>query len=285
MARGARPSDVYRLPEHARAAEDSRTPPPDDPRRRFPAWLGVALVLALVLVVSGVLGTSAAPVPGQAPLVDIVSEDQAIAALALYGAEASAITQLRQREDIFANPGPGDAARVANNGAAETQQALEAARKVVNPDPLMAAYVQHGDHSTTIRYFTDARTVADTIALFTSTHATLFDGTGSIPLDEAYTRISSEVSGGSRPAPLDDWGHALLDIIEERGGQQAALQGRADSQRLWAQLVTSAQPAGVTELVTYIDGLPAVTVDGLRGHPVAGPALRQLVEQSRQISQ
>src|SRR5687768_9118137 len=108
MVRTARPSDLYRLPDARRAASDSASEPPP-PRRRFPAWLGVALVLAVVLVVSGLIGTTAAPNTGTAPLVDIVREDQAIAALALYGAQADAIAELKQRQDIYALPGPRDA--------------------------------------------------------------------------------------------------------------------------------------------------------------------------------
>lgn len=284
MARSARPSDLYRLPEHSHAEQATTAPRPEPPRRRLPTWVGVALVLAAVLVVSGVLGTAAGPVPGEAPLVDIVSEDQAIAALTLYGAQAATIAELRERKQIYSGPGPGDAARVAGTGAAEAQGALEAARNVPNPDPLMQAYVQHGDHGSTVLSLNDAQRTAGTIALFASTHDTLFSGSGSIPLDEAYKRIASELSGGSRPAPLDEWGRALMDVIEDRGGRWEALQGRANSQRMWAQMVTSIEPAGVAELQTYINGLPAVTLEGLRGHPVAGPALKRLDQQRRQVS-
>ena len=284
MARSARPSDLYRLPEHASAEQQASTPPrPEPSQRRLPAWVGVALVLAAVLVVSGVLGTTAGPAPGEAPLVDIVSEDQAIAALTLYGAQASTIAELRERRQIYANPGPGDAARVAGNGAAETERALQAARQVLNPDPLLQSYVQNPDHAANVLRFSDAQRTATTVALFASTHDTLFSGSGAIPLEEAYKRIASELSGGSRPAPLDSWGRALMDIIEDRDGRYQALQGRANSQRMWAQMVSALQPAGVAELQTYIGGLPAVTLDGLRGHPVAGPALRMLEEDRRLV--
>ena len=284
MARTARPSDLYRLPEHSHA-DQATAPRPEPPsRRRLPTWVGIALVLAAVLVISGVLGTTAAPVPGEAPLVDIVSEDQAIAALTLYGAQASTIAELQERKQIYANPGPGDAARVAALGAAETERALSTARALPNPDPLVQSYVQNPGHAANVLLLHDAQRTAGTIALFASTHDTLYSGSGSIPLDEAYKRIASELSGGGRPAPLDSWGRALMDIIEERGGRWEAMQGRANSQEHWAQMVTSIQPAGVAALQAYIDGLPTATMEGLRGHPVAGPALEMLEQQRRLAS-
>lgn len=283
MVPSARPSDLYRLPEHARPAEPADTPPSQRPPRRFPAWLGVALVLAAVLVISGVLGTNAAPVPGETPLVDIVSEDQAIAALTLYGAQASAISKLQDRAEIFDNPGPGDAARAAAIGAHQSQQALKGARALPAQDALMQAYAQHRDHATTVQTLTYAEGMAKTLALYASTHDTLFGGTGSIPLDEAHDRINSSLAGGPRYPAVDQWGAALLDLLEERGGQQRALQGRAASQAAWASFVNGLRPAAVEQLRVYVDGLPAATVQGLRGHPVAGPALERL-EQQRQAS-
>ena len=275
MVRTARPSDLYRLPDDRRAPSGSAPEPPPT-RPRFPAWLGIALVLAAVLVVSGLIGTSAPPSTGNAPLVDIVREDQAIAALALYGAQADAIAQLQERRDIYALPGPRDAALVAQRGANDAQGALEAARKLVNPDPLVAQYVQRQGHTTVTSFLAELAVIGDTIAVLSSTHDTLYAGEGSIPLSEASAQISSLVAGGNTPAPLRAWAAALLDQMEDRPRAAVANEARAGSQRLWAAKVQALEPAAVPDLRTYLSGLPDVTVQGLRGHPVAGPALKRL---------
>ena len=163
MVRTARPSDLYRLPDAERDAKGVATTPPP-PRKRFPAWLGVALVLAAVLVVSGLIGTAAPPTTGNSPLVDIVKEDQAIAALALYGAQAGTIAELRERRDIYANPGPRDAARIAERGTNESQRALDKARSLVGPGPAVTAYIQHTDHATVTGYFAELAYLAKSIA-------------------------------------------------------------------------------------------------------------------------
>lgn len=276
MVRSARPSDLYRLPDARRAAPGSGESEPPPPRRRFPAWLGVALVLAAVLVVSGLIGTTASPNTGSAPLVDVVREDQAIAALALYGAQADAIAELQERQDIYALPGPRDAAQVARRGANEAQRTLDAARKLVNPDPLVAQYVQHQDHVAVTASLAELAAIGDMIAVLSLTHETLYSGQGSIPLAEASTQISSLVGSGGTPAPLREWGGALLDQLEDRPSAVAANDARAGSQRLWASKVQDLEPAAVAELQTYLAGLPPVMIQGLRGHPVAGPALKRL---------
>ena len=276
MVRSARPSDLYRLPDARRAAAGSDGSPPPPPQRRFPAWLGVALVLAAVLVISGLIGTTATPNTGSAPLVDIVREDQAIAALALYGAQADAIAQLRQRRNIYALPGPRDAAQVAQRGASEAQRTLDASRKLINPDPLVTQYVQRQGHATVTAWLAELAAIGDMIAVLSLTHETVYSGQGSIPLAEASAQISSLVSSGGTPAPLRAWGTALLDQMEDRPSAAAANEARAGSQRLWAAKVDALEPAAVAELQTYLSGLPPVTVQGLRGHPVAGPALDRL---------
>lgn len=286
MVRSARPSDVYRLPEQTRPAPPRRheAPEPDGPQRRFPAWLAVAGVLAVALVVSGAVLGASTPTTGEAPLVDIVSEDQAIAALSLYGAEAWTLEDLVERREIFSTPGPGASARRAGQGADAVEQALEDARDVPNPDALAAAYWDDGGHAVLAERLRGLQQLGDFVAMLTNTHDTLYAGAGSVPLPEAYQRISSAVSGGGYPAPVRAWGYALLEEMEERPRQQQAARSRARTQRLWAQVVTSLQPAAVPALVEYLNGLPPVTVDGLRGHPVAGPALQTLERQTRQVS-
>lgn len=286
MARPARPSDVYRLPDEAppRPWDGGDEEPVQGPRRRFPAWVGVAGVLAAILVASGLIGSSAAPTTGDAPLVDIVSEDQAIAALALYGAQARTIDKLREQLDILSIPGPGAAAGVAGRGAAEVQRTLDAARAVRSPDTLYSLYVGHGDHAQTHLSLSNVSTTAETIALLSATHDSIYSGTGSIAANEAYERIGAAVSGGRSPGALHTWGVALLEQMENRPAANAALQGRQQTEEYWRAVVEGLEPAAVAELQTYVTGLPAQTVEALRGHPVAGPALQRLEETSRQIS-
>ena len=280
MPRPARPSDVYRLPEQSRQ-QPAAERPPEPPRRRFPAWVAVAGVLAAALIISGLVrGATEAAAPGDVPLVDVISEDQAIAALRLYGAQASTINTLRERTDIYASPGPRAAAQVGARGAGEVQKALDAARRMNNADPLFSAYVNSGDHPTIARFLATNSELAQQIALLAAAHDTLYTGSGAIPINEAYTRLSGLVSNGSTPSPLHRWGTALLEQIEDRNRVQEASEARAAAQQLWARDVESLEPAAVAELQTYVNGLPAVTVQGLRGHPVAGPALQLLDQQA-----
>ena len=281
MPRAARPSDVYRLPEHTRPPT-SAGPPPGPPTRRFPVWVGVAGVLAAALIISGLVrGATEAAAPGNVPLVDVVSEDQAIAALRLFGAQAATINALRERTDIYANPGPRDAAQTARRGAAEVDKALAAARNVVNPQPLLRTYVQSHDHPAVARRIAEAASLADTIAVLASAHDTLYSGTGSIPLEQAYTQLSNIASGGAIDPAIDRWARALLLQMEDRNRVQEAVEARAASQQVWADTITALRPAAVAELQTYLGALPPVTVQGLRGHPVAGPGLRLLEQDLR----
>jgi len=247
--------------------------------------MAVAGVIAAGLIIAGLVRGATGAAPGDVPLVDIVSEDQAIAALRLYGAEAFTIDEIRTRADIYAAPGPHDAAQVLVRGADDVKDALEAAQKVPNGDALFSTYVNDDSHPTLRGFFGDDAQLAGKIALLSDTHDTLYSGTGSVPLGEASTRLNNIVADGSTPSPLHDWAIALLEQMEDRNRVQQAAEARAASQHLWASAIQSLEPIGVAELQTYINGLPAVTVDGLRGHPVAGPPLRRLEQQSREVSQ
>ena len=76
----------------------------------------------------------------------------------------------------------------------------------------------------------------------------------------------------------------MLEQMEDRNRVRQAAQARAATQAAWEQDVNALDPVAVAELQTYLNGLPEVTVNGLRGHPVAGPALRLLEEHSRDVS-
>lgn len=281
--RTARPSEVYRLPEHQQPPAPREPQPPPRPRR-FPIWVGVAGLLAVVLVASGLVRGTGQANPGGAPLVDIVSEDQAIAALALYGAQATTVADLQERSDIYATPGPRDAARAVERGLAKTQHALDAARELPGADPLATAYWNAQEHTAVLRVFDQVRAEASAIALLAATHDTLYSGTGSIPLADAYDLITGAFSGQPWPEPLAAWAHALIEQMEDRNRVAEAAAARAAVGELWKGRVAALKPAAVPALLDYVNGLPGTTVQGLRGHPVAGPALKQLESEQRLVS-
>lgn len=247
-------------------------------------WAGVAGLLAIVLVASGLLRGSGTATTGDAPIVDIVSEDQAIAALQLHAAQASVVDDLRDRQDIYANPGPGDAAARAAQGVRATQEALDEARNLVGADRLAADYYRAAGHAAFITALDRARADADLIALLTATHETLYTGAGTIPVQEAYNQITGAFAGTRHPRALTEWAQALVEQMEDRDRLAEANAGREAAGALWQARVQGLEPAAVDELRRYIEGLPAVTVEGLRGHPVAGPGLEYLERDRRQVS-
>ena len=284
MVRPVRPSQVYRLPDDVAQPAPAPASAPEPPKRRPPLWVGIAGLVAVGLVVSGLVRGSGATDPGAAPVVDIISEDQAIAALALYGAQASTIADLQEHSDIFANPGPPGAVRSAAEGLAATQQALEAARDVAGADPLAAAYWNSAEHGTVVETFGQVRAEADMIVLLAATHDTLYSGTGSIGLQGAYDQISTAFAGQPWPRALGTWAQALLEQMQNQDRVTEAGNAREAVSQLWAARVAALEPAAVSALRDYVNGLPGATVEGLRGHPVAGPALKQLESEQRLVS-
>lgn len=276
MAPPARPSDLYRLPTDPQSAEAEPSPGP--PPHGGPAWLGI---LALVLVGIGLfaIGTTGGGGGGGTvnPIVDVVSEDQAVAALRTHAEALQAIRDVQARSDIYADGGPANALRTAQGGQARTRQALRAARAQPGADALAAAYWHHPAHERFGQQLREVVALAGQIRLLAATHETLYSGTGEIDPQEAHRGLVSLFSG-RRPAtdPLAGWGEALLDEIEGRDGRATAIEGRAATQRFWAGKVAALRPPAVRELRTYVVALPAGTVEALRGHPVAGPAVEDL---------
>jgi hypothetical protein len=267
----ARPSDLYRLPGHHRPAQEADDPEPASPRR-WPAVVGVAL-----LVLVG-LGLAMAPQAGPAgPVVDIVSEDQAVAALQLYLTQARVVADLRSQEDIFAPPGPPQAARRAADGVEEVEAALHAAQAEPGPDPLVAEYWYADDHRLFIDELRSTADLARQLTVLAATHDTLYGGAGSIPLQEAQHRLASEFQSAPSAGVLAEWGELLLSEIDGAEAAGEAAGAREDARRQWPAWVEELLPLPAEEtLRTYVAGLPQATVDGLRGHPVAGPALDHL---------
>jgi hypothetical protein len=276
MGRAARPSDIYRLPEHTRQAPLRPSTPPPEPPPRLPKWIPVAGAIAGLLVVGGFIAAATDANTGNAPLVDVVTEDHAVAALTLYGAQASTIEKLQVREDILAPPGPGDAAALLANGIRTTQSSLDAAREVVGANPLATGYWNSGAHSDILEEFNRLNRDAQDIAILAATHDTLYGGSGAIPLGQARNQIiGMGLSSASRP-PLEDWANALLAQLERRDSRDAAMQAQAATVSLWAFEIKRLEPAAERLLHNYVSQLPPATVDGLHGHPVAGPALKIL---------
>ncbi len=277
-ARAARPSDIYRLPQQPRPTPSpTPPPPPEPPRRRCPAWVVAAGIIAAILIVSGVVRGASDPAPDDAPIVDVVNEDQAVAALRLYGAQMSAISDLRAREDIFATPGPGDAAAAARRGADEVEAALTAARSM--PDNSLAAvYWNSGEHAVVIDELNDVYIDARDIALLAATHDSLYSGTGAISLPDAYDQLNNRFANRRHPE-LNRWAEALVDQIERRERTSDAVAFRESAGRVWADQLRTLHPGAVQPLRRYLQSLSPTTIENLRGHPVAGPALRQLEQQ------
>lgn len=287
---GARPSDLYRLPEHhtpaglagpAGPVRGEPEPPPSS--RRFPAWVGIAGLIALSLIVAGLVRGTTTVNTGEAAPVDVVSEDQAVAALRLYGAQTSVIDALAGRKQIYEGRGPGDAAAVARRGAAAVQDALDQARGQTGASPLAATYWNAAEHTAALSAIEIAAQDAEIIALLAATHDSLYSGSGAIPLNEAVDRITGTFTSSRYSVPLSQWAQALLEQTEDRNRVREAAQARLLAQQVWADQVSALQPAAVSELVAYLNALPTGTVDALRGHPVAGPALQRLDLDTRQV--
>lgn len=247
-------------------------------------WLVVAGLTAFVLVVAGLVRGGTGALPDDAPVVDVVSEDQAIAALALYHTEARAVDALQTAADILAPPGPPAAAAAAGQAAGAVQTALERARAQPGPDPLVAAYWNDGGHTSFVDHLTTLRTEAELVALLAATHDTIYGGAGAIPLRDAQERMLSAF-GSARPAPLVAWAEALLYQLEDADRRDAAAQARETTRRWWAGRVMTLSPPAVDRLTTYVDALPRTTRRGLRGNPVAGPAIEHLRGAGRLVSQ
>jgi hypothetical protein len=278
MRRPSRPSAVHGpLRSTSTAPRPDPQPPAQEPQRGIPRGLVAAGVVALALLVGGA-GLSAPggdPAPA-GPLVDVVTEDQAVAAFALFNAEVDAVEALAPTADVYAPPGPGAAAEAAQEAADEVSAALANARGLQGADPRAAAYWSNAEHHALLDALRDSATLAREIALLAAAHDTLYDGSGAIPLHEAQQQLTSLFGTGVAPAALQEWGRALLVEIDGGTGAGEALRARGETEGLWAQRVTSLGVAAEPALRAYVAAIAPQTVSALRGHPVAGRALDRL---------
>lgn len=276
MPHPARPSDVHRLPDKpdARAAVD------DDqvatPRRPPLLWLVLAALLAAGLIAAGAVRGARPATPSDQRLADVVDENQAVAVLALYEAEASVASALHQRRDPYTPPGPGDAAIVAERGRDEVQRRLEAARRQATTNPVAARYAATAGHAGFVRRLDELGHEAEQIALLAAAHDTIYDGRGAVPLSNAQHQMTSLFSDGARPRPFAAWARALLDEIDGRDRRLQAEQARAATRDYWAAQLERMRLPAEGLLLEYVTALPDATVRSLRDHAVAGPALARL---------
>jgi hypothetical protein len=273
-----RPSDVYGPPG---APEAPRRPVEADDdggpaRRRWPLLAGLAV---LVLLVAAVLaGPREVGEGGVAPaLVDIVSEDQAIAALALHRSQAEAQAGLAVPRSLYTPPGISPVRRAAESSVTDVRARLVQARGVPDADPAVRAYWGAGEHDAYVDRLDVLRRAIDDIGLLAATHDSIYDGAGAIPLGEAQLALASRyLTGTDEQGPMTDWGLALLAELDGVESRAAAEDGRARTDAWWQERTAALEPAALDPLRSYLGGLPPATLRGLEGHPLAGPGLADL---------
>jgi hypothetical protein len=273
-----RPSDIYGPPG------PRRPPPPRDDalpaapsRSRWPLVAG----LVVVVIVGGALLAAPNDVgEGGIPpaVVDVVSEDQAIAALALYRSQAEAQQALGVERSIFAPPGPSVLIRAAEESAADVRARLAAARSTPDADATVRSYWMAGEHDQLAERLEGAVLAIREINLLAATHDTIFDGAGQVSLPEAEQELTSRYLTGTPDgaSPLAEWGRALLAELDGVEDRRRAETARAATDAWWADLAAGLEPPAREPLRAYLGGLPESTLTGLEGHPLAGPGLAHL---------
>jgi hypothetical protein len=274
-----RPSDVFGPP-------DGRKPlpaPADDDtqrRRRGPQWPVLAGAAVLAVVIAGLVAAPSEIGESGVPpaVVDVVSEDQAIAALALYRAQAETYQALAVERSLYTPPGPGPIVQAAEQGLVLVRQRLEEARQHTDADPAASRYWTSADHDALLQRLESAQRDIGEANLLALIHDSVYDGAGSVPLDRAELELASRYATGTadRDGPLLPWGRALLGEFEGLDGRAAAEQARANVDPWWSERVETLRPVAGEPLLAYLGGLPPSTVRGLEGHPLAGPGLELL---------
>ncbi len=275
-----RPSDMYRLPDDVRQSPQ-RVERAPEPRYEPPSGrMGKTAIVAAALVVAVVTGSSTFANNPRTSMADVPEGEEAVAALALYHAQAATIDELRTREDIFASPGATDAAAVVARGLAEVQRTLRDARAVTGADPLAAGYWKSGAHGDYIEEVQTLHEHTRTMALLAATQDMLDSGTGSITIAEAREELMRATAKPVLPLPLREWADGLLQQIDGGNPVDATAQAREAAASLWGFQVRHLEPASVPLVHNYASRLPDETINALRDHPVAGAAI-ELLERDR----
>lgn len=270
MTRSPRPSQVHRLP-----APNGEPPPPQAPQRR--GRRGPLLVVgtaAAALLLLAML-TDTGPRPPQLVPLDITSEDEAVAALGLFAAQDAATAAIGPQ--ILGQPGPQEMARKARTGAESAAVALRHARSQPASGGLAAAYWSSPGHDWLVGELRNLADLADDIGLLAAVHDTLYGGAGLIAADEAEHALVNRFRAGRPPATaLAGWSDLLLAELDGHDATAPATQARRATEQHWAQAAARARPPDVDRLRDYVASLHPALLEGLRGHPVAGPALDRL---------
>jgi hypothetical protein len=278
MSSTFRPSDIYGPPGADPGGGAPWQGPPPEPRGlRWPAIAGASL---LVVVAIGVLSAPRQVGEGGIPpaVVDIVSEDQAIASLALYRAQAEVADALIVPGSLSAPPGPDVLLRSADAGAVEVAARLADARGIADADPAARTYWSDPAHDALLVRLRAAAGALSEYTLLAATHDSIYGGAGAIPLETAQFELTSRyATGGPDPSgPLALWGRALLAELDGQDAAAASAQARAAADPWWRERADALAPVQVDALRAYLGGLPESTRAGLEGHPVAGPGLARL---------
>jgi hypothetical protein len=274
-----RPSDVFGPPD---GRHRSAPGPEEDDRdaARGPRWPLLAGLAVLAIIVAGFVAAPSEVGEGGVPpaIVDVVSEDQAIAALALHRAQAETYQALAVDRSLYTPPGPGPVVQAAEQGVQLVRQRLEEARMLSNADPAASRYWSSADHDALLQHLEQAMRDIGEVNLLALIHDSVYDSAGAIPLDRAELELASRYATGTadRDGPLLPWGRALLGEFEGFDGRATAEQARAHADSWWQERVAALQPVATEPLRAYIGGLPPSTIRGLEGHPLAGPGLEQL---------
>lgn len=280
------PSRVFGRPETAAAPPTPDAPRP--PRRggRLRGTLVVVLLLALVggtgaLVAPDEVGEGGVP-PAR---VDIVSEEQAIAALALYGAQAEVYDEFARIDSLYAPPGPVALIERLRDGAVESERRRFEARGLPEQDTAFREYAERADHAFFHSGLMDSWRTTGEISLLLAVHDSLYDGAGSIQLPDAQLQLTSLFETGTTVSgPHLEWGQSLLAEVDGQDRRADAERLRVETDHWWRGAVLEhARPAAQEPLRAYLGGLPEPTLTGLEGHPVAGPALQRLREGSDSV--
>lgn len=284
MPLAPRPSDVHRLPPPPAASAtgllDPGPPPSQDPAARRPPrpprWLTPVAVLLFLAILGGILLAPDGGVVGDGsqPLVDVATEDQTIAALHLYEAESVAMEELTARTDPYANPGPGEVQRIAVEGVEAVRSALGQAREVSAPGTLAESWWLDRDHDRLLAELSGLEQHAGFIAALTATHDSLYGGAGEVSVDEA--RASVAAIPAEAAASLVQWAGALRAELDGVGDGARARQVRELVGQEWAGRLATLRPVATGELASHLGQLSPRVLQGLGGHPVAGPGLRRL---------
>jgi hypothetical protein len=274
-----RPSEVFGRPGVPTPVPSGAERPADRPARRRPRWPAIAGLAVLAVVGIALLAAPSQVGEGGVPpaVVDVVSEDQAIAALALYRAQAEAQEALAVGRSLYAPPGPSVVRVAADDAAAVLDQRLAAARAIGDADPAVRAYWSDPAHDDLRARLKGAAVAIAEVNLLVAVHDTIYDGAGSIPLESAQFELTSRYLTGQAPAtPMADWGRALLDELDGADARGAAEEARARTDAWWAEQAGQLSPVATEALRAYLGGLPESTLRGLEGHPLAGPGLTRL---------